>query len=118
DLNVICGENRCSQNSDGSYTYYGDDNLPTLSQAIDPIKNREAISLYGATGGFQSVVGGWYSGDKAVIPYKSGDISAHLVESFAGTHDMLGGQIWEGDDKQGNKKMYFVYHKQEKNLKR
>ncbi|WP_370738140.1 hypothetical protein, partial [Necropsobacter massiliensis] len=27
DLNVICGENRCSQNSDGSYTYYGDDNL-------------------------------------------------------------------------------------------
>lgn len=45
---------------------------------------------------------GWYSHGKAIIPYKPGDISDHLVESFAGTHDMLGGQIWGWYDKQGN----------------
>ena len=74
----------------------------SLDDAIDPNKNQKAKDLYGPTGGFQSVEGGWYSDGKVITPYKPGNISDHLVESFAGTHDMLGGQIWGWYDKQGN----------------
>ncbi|MGC6406727.1 hypothetical protein ACNO7K_09875 [Bisgaard Taxon 45] len=37
-----------------------------------------------------------------MIPYKSGSFSDLLVESFAGIHDMIGGQMWGWYDKQGN----------------
>ncbi|MDP9501327.1 hypothetical protein O7M46_10200 [Bisgaard Taxon 45] len=43
----------------------------------------------------------WYLGGKPLIPYKSGSLSDLLVESFVGTHGMLGGQIWGWYDKQG-----------------
>ncbi len=98
---MICGENRCSQNSDGSYTYYGDDNLTSLTDAVNPTKNKLASRLYGETGGFQSVGGEWNLHFKR-IPYTKGSISDKIVESFAGTHDMIGGQIWGWYDKQGN----------------
>jgi len=74
----------------------------SLDDAIDPNKNQKAKDLYGPTGGFQSVEGGWYSDGKVITPYKPGNISDHLVESFAGTHDLLGGQMWGWYDKQGN----------------
>lgn len=53
----------------------------------------------GATGGFQPVKGGWYL-PGLTIPYEKGSISDKLVESFAGTHDYIGGQMWGwyGDD--------------------
>ena len=102
DVDVICGTDRCKTNGDGSIVYTGNSKLPSLLDAIDPNKNQKAKDLYGPTGGFQSVEGGWYSDGKVITPYKPGNISDHLVESFAGTHDMFGGQIWGWYDKQGN----------------
>ncbi|QPB43228.1 hypothetical protein [Rodentibacter haemolyticus] len=37
-----------------------------------------------------------------MIPYKPGDLSDKVVESFAGTHDLIGGQVWRFYDKDGN----------------
>lgn len=34
--------------------------------------------------------------------YEKGSVSDLVVESFAGTHDRWGGQIWGWYDKQGN----------------
>ncbi|WP_406812666.1 hemagglutinin repeat-containing protein [Histophilus somni] len=103
DVDVICnsGMGACSKNNDGSITFNGTNDY-TLKDAIDPTQNNKAKDLYGPTGGFQSVEGGWYANGKVIIPYKLGDISDHFIESFAGTHDMLGGQIWGWYDKQGN----------------
>ncbi|WP_373099320.1 MULTISPECIES: hypothetical protein [Pasteurellaceae] len=99
---MICGADRCSKNDDGSIVYKGNNKLPTLSDAINPSLNDKAKDLYGPTGGFQSIIGGWYSSGKALLPYNIGSFSDLLVESFAGSHDMLGGQIWGWYDKSGN----------------
>ena len=103
DINAICtqGVGSCEKNADGLVVFKGENGL-SLDDAIDPNKNQKAKDLYGPTGGFQSVEGGWYSDGKVITPYKPGNISDHLVESFAGTHDMLGGQMWGWYDKQGN----------------
>lgn len=103
DINVICtqGVGSCEKNADGLVVFKGENGL-SLDDAIDPNKNQKAKDLYGPTGGFQSVEGGWYSDGKVITPYKPGNISDHLVESFAGTHDLLGGQMWGWYDKQGN----------------
>ena len=103
DINAICtqGVGSCEKNADGLVVFKGENGL-SLDDAIDPNKNQKAKDLYGPTGGFQSVEGGWYSDGKVITPYKPGNISDHLVESFAGTHDLLGGQMWGWYDKQGN----------------
>ncbi|WP_065236907.1 hemagglutinin repeat-containing protein [Gallibacterium genomosp. 3] len=101
DINAICSTNRCIIGSDGSITYKGDENFPRLEDAIDPSKNELAKDLYGETGGFQSISGEWNL-HFTRIPYGIGSISDHLVESYAGTHDLLGGQIWGWYDQQGN----------------
>lgn len=59
EVDVICGADRCSKNDDGSIVYNGNNKLPRLSDAINPDKNKLASSLYGETGGFQSVKGEW-----------------------------------------------------------
>ncbi|WP_207904101.1 hypothetical protein [Bisgaardia hudsonensis] len=102
DVNAICGENRCVLSPDGAVIYNGDDKLPSLSDAINPEINEFVRDSYGATGGFQPVEGGWYFDGKPLMQYKKGDFSDILVESFAGPHDLLGGQIWGWYDKQGN----------------
>lgn len=101
DLDIICGSDRCQTNDDGSVVYKGSKELPSLLDAIDPKQNKKASSLYGPTGGYQSIQGGWYLGSTE-FPYKAGDFSDMLVESFAGTHDYLGGQLPRWYDKQGN----------------
>lgn len=59
--------------------------------------------LNGPTGGFQPEQGGWYTtGGTLIHPYKPGSISDKIIESFAGTHDFLGGQIWGWYGKDGN----------------
>ncbi|QPB43230.1 hemagglutinin repeat-containing protein [Rodentibacter haemolyticus] len=104
DVKAICDSSvgRCVDNADGSKTFYGNKNY-TLFDAIDPTinKNEGVNKLYGPTGGFQSIEGGWYLGD-IVIPYKPGDLSDKVIESFAGNHDFKGGQIWGFYDKDGN----------------
>ena len=101
DLDVICGADRCQTNADGSMVYKGNDRLPSLLDAIDPKKNEKTKDLYGPTGGYQPIQGGWYLGSRE-FPYNKGDFSDMLVESFAGTHDYLGGQLPRWYDKQGN----------------
>ncbi|WP_155275351.1 hypothetical protein [Gallibacterium anatis] len=44
--------------------------------------------MYGLTGGFQAIDG------KMLGKYQVGSWQDIIVESFAGTHDMLGGKIW------------------------
>ncbi|XWY22273.1 hemagglutinin repeat-containing protein [Bisgaard Taxon 45] len=102
DLEVICnsGMGTCTNNSDGTVSFIGNGNKK-LSDAIDPTQNKKAAALYGETGGFQSVKGEWNL-HFTRIPYSIGSLSDQVVESFAGTHDMLGGQIWGWYDKQGN----------------
>ncbi len=58
--------------------------------------------LDGPTGGFQPSQGGWYLPWGFTNPYEKGSTSDKLVESFAGTHDYLGGQIWGWYGKDGN----------------
>ncbi|OOF35621.1 hypothetical protein BKK48_09175 [Rodentibacter heidelbergensis] len=102
DVDVICnsGMGSCSQNSDGSINFIGKGDK-VLSDTIDPAQNEKAAGLYGETGGFQSVKGEWNLHFKR-FPYEVGSISDFTVESFAGTHDFTGGQIWGWYDKQGN----------------
>ncbi len=103
DKEAICGADRCIENSDGSYTYIDnkDPKLPTLMDAINPEKNPRAKGMYGPTGGFQAIEGGWYLGRHNFM-YDSGSFSDMLVEAFAGTHDFLGGQMWGWYDEKGN----------------
>ncbi|MFP4733220.1 two-partner secretion domain-containing protein [Pasteurella multocida] len=102
DLDVICnsGMGTCTNNSDGTVSFIGNGNKK-LSDAIDPTQNKKAAALYGETGGFQSVEGEWNL-HFTRIPYSIGSLSDQVVESFAGTHDMIGGQMWGWYDKQGN----------------
>ena len=58
------------------------------------IKN--ANRMYGLTGGFQPVQGSMFGN------YGIGSLRDMVVESFAGTHDYLGGQIWGHYNKEGN----------------
>ncbi|EIJ31784.1 filamentous hemagglutinin family N-terminal domain protein [Haemophilus parainfluenzae HK2019] len=102
DVDAICNSNMgtCTYNDDNSITFKGNKDY-TLDDAIDPQQNKKAGGLYGETGGFQPVQGEWNLHFKR-IPYSIGSISDMAVESFAGTHDLLGGQAWGWYDKQGN----------------
>ncbi|OOR95669.1 hypothetical protein B0186_11255 [Canicola haemoglobinophilus] len=101
DLDVICGKDRCSENENGEVVYKGNSELLSLSDAINPNKNKKAKNLYGETGGFQAVGGEWNL-HFVRLPYSVGSLSDRIIESFAGSHDMMGGQIWRWYDKQGN----------------
>ncbi|MCW9733586.1 hemagglutinin repeat-containing protein [Avibacterium sp. 20-15] len=105
DLDAICNSTvgTCQPQNDGSRIFYGINGY-TLQDAINPdINQNENIkNLYGPTGGFQAIEGGWYLPFNITIPYKIGSFSDKLVESFSGTHDMLGGQIWGWYNEQGN----------------
>ncbi|MGC9562561.1 hypothetical protein, partial [Brachymonas sp. M4Q-1] len=88
--------------ANGLLEYKPSDQLRTLSEAIDASKNSDASTLYGLTGGFQAVQGGWYFPMGEKITYQPKSISDAIVESFAGVHDFLGGQMWGWYDIQGN----------------
>lgn len=98
DLDAICGakNERCKANPDGSYHYVGDDKLPTLADAINKDLNPPAKDMYGLTGGFQAIQGQMFG------KYQIGSWKDLLVESFAGTHDVMGGQMWGLYDELGN----------------
>ncbi|WOE32909.1 MULTISPECIES: hypothetical protein [unclassified Acinetobacter] len=63
----------------------------------DKTKDSPYDKMSGLTGGSQ-MIGGTLGG----IPYKNGGFVDFLIESFAGTHDLLGGQIWGWYGKDGN----------------
>ena len=94
DINAICNPNvgNCIHNDDGTITFKGGDKYPTLDKVFTP-NNDFASDFYGPTGGHQPEKGGWYLPFGITIPYKKGSLSDMAVESFAGTHDLLGGQM-------------------------
>jgi filamentous hemagglutinin len=120
-LDVLCGENngRCKTETDefdnpvigsdglpklaldgqGRVQFTGDGNYPTL-EALFSTRNKVTDPMYGITGGSQAVPG--YVGSPGWGAYSSGSFFDMLVESFAGTHDFLGGQITGFYDEQGN----------------
>jgi filamentous hemagglutinin len=114
-VDVICGEGnqRCKTDENGALgedglpllvkdeyghiLYTGDKKYPTLASIF--IKNDDTSAMYGLTGGSQ-VVGGYMG--RPDWTYKPGDFLDMLVESFAGTHDFIGGQIPGFYDEEGN----------------
>lgn len=108
DTDTICGEGnrRCSNDDQGNlvtdvhgnYTYKGDKDYPTFQSMLnDKTKGSPSKIMSGLTGGSQMI-----EGTLAGIPYKSGGFIDRIIESFAGTHDLLGGQVWGWYGKDGN----------------
>jgi len=64
--------------------------------------NDYAKEMYGVTGGSQAIKGYVEFPLLGKIPYKPGSFFDLLVESFAGTHDFIGGQIPGFYDAEGN----------------
>jgi filamentous hemagglutinin len=113
DLDVLCGERneRCITmegvigqdglpalvlNAQGQVQYTGSPKYPSMLSLVSD-SNGIAAPLYGLTGGFQAIFGtmaGW--------PYASGSSNDLLVESFAGSHDYIAGQVAGLYDEQGN----------------
>lgn len=111
-LDVICGGNneRCytvdnagkvlKRDENGMVIYKGTDIYPTIDDFLK--KSPDAASLYGPTGGFQGTGG-------LLVPFGEykpgtfwGDIGDTIVESYAGTHDYIGGQLPGFYDSEGN----------------
>ncbi|WP_273404147.1 hemagglutinin repeat-containing protein [Actinobacillus porcinus] len=105
---IICGENnsRCETdeqgklklNEKGHVLYRGDksQNYPTV---VKLLKDRDISGkLFGATGGFQAIEGEMFG-----IKYKPGSFLDKLTETYAGQHDLVGGQ-WLFYDEIGNGK--------------
>uniref|UniRef100_UPI00056D8568 hemagglutinin repeat-containing protein n=1 Tax=Stenoxybacter acetivorans TaxID=422441 RepID=UPI00056D8568 len=102
-LDKICGEDnsRCRtaendstillKDNNGNYIFKPTKEYPTYQ---DVLKDKTISGgLYGLTGGFQPIEGGWYLPGGITISYKPGSFSDKLIESFSGTHDYLGGQV-------------------------
>ncbi|MDY3124071.1 MAG: hemagglutinin repeat-containing protein [[Actinobacillus] rossii] len=109
---IICGENnsRCETdeqgklklNEKGHVLYRGDksQNYPTV---VKLLKDRDVSGkLFGATGGSQAIEGEMFG-----IKYKPGSFLDKLTETYAGQHDLVGGQ-WLFYDEIGNGNRYFT----------
>ena len=107
---VICGEDnrRCKNDGNGNlitdkngdYTFTGQGDIETYQ---DLMQSDEFKKQIGATGGAQM-----HQGTLFGFEYKPGGLIDMNIEGFAGTHDLLGGQLpgYYGDDgntKPGNK---------------
>ena len=104
---VICGEGntRCEidandqlvTDANGNYIFKGDKDYRTYQSLKDDKK--EFKPQIGATGGAQAEQGTLFGSE-----YKPGGLIDMNIEGFAGTHDLLGGQLpgYYGDD--GNTK--------------
>ncbi len=104
DLDRLCGPNneRCKHNVDGSLNLNGKGQVQfdtkaaqmSLAEFLESDKGKQ---MYGTTGGIQ----GW-KGTLFGIPYQAGSWQDNLIESFGGTHDVIGGQLSGLYDEQGN----------------
>ncbi|WP_368543625.1 two-partner secretion domain-containing protein [Enterobacter soli] len=106
-LDFICGDGniRCRRDTDngnalildskGRVQYIGDDQHKTFDALLED--RTLSAGLYGPTGGFQGGVG-----MMGPLTYTPGSFFDDLVESYAGTHDLVGGQLPGFYDKEGN----------------
>lgn len=112
-LDIICGSDngRCDTKKDangkwvldydeqGRVKYKGDEKHPTLTSLLEDKDISDG--LYGYTGGLQGVEG--LFGDTPYAPGTlKGDFFDTTVESFAGSHDFIGGQLPGFYDETGN----------------
>jgi len=109
DLDLLCGpdNSRCMKNSDGSLALNnkgqvvftgGINDDGTSKQTLDEfLDTPDGKKMEGSTGGVQG-----YKGTLFGEPYKVGSWQDKLIESFAGTHDMIGGKLSGLYDDQGN----------------
>tara|TARA_R110001583_G_scaffold130834_1_gene282553 strand:+ start:49824 stop:55391 length:5568 start_codon:yes stop_codon:yes gene_type:complete len=105
DLDKLCGKTneRCTTNDDGNlqlndegqvqWDLVKNDNL-SLAAFLESDKGKK---MYGTTGGIQ----GW-KGTLFGIPYEAKSWQDNLMESFGGTHDVIGGQMSGLYNEQGN----------------
>ncbi|WP_432224259.1 hemagglutinin repeat-containing protein [Enterobacter wuhouensis] len=106
-LDFICGDNniRCVNDENNNHALILDDRGRVQYKGDDRHKTFDALledrtvsdGLYGPTGGFQGGVGMMSS-----WTYSAGSFFDDLVESYAGTHDLVGGQLPGFYDNAGN----------------
>lgn len=103
DLDNICGPSnqRCFTNSDGSFAL-GEKkrvqfDVQNAHMTLDQFLSGEGQKVAGLTGGIQGEQGTMFG-----VPYSPGGVVDHWVESFAGPHDFIGGEIVGLYDTQGN----------------
>jgi len=107
DLDVLCGEryDRCFtqpvgdalivvKDDQGFATFNAEKAGVSLKQFLD---TPEGKKMSGLTGGVQGAKGQLFG-----IPYEAGSWIDQLIEAFAGTHDLLGGQLTGLYDGEGN----------------
>nr|MCH9742478.1 adhesin [Pseudomonadota bacterium] len=110
DLDQLCGAGnaRCTfeKLADGSIDtskpvrFTGgnnDDGTPKNQSLDDFLKTPEGQKMEGLTGGIQGVQGTLFG-----VPYTAGSWQDKLIESFAGSHDVIGGKLSGLYDEQGN----------------
>jgi len=99
DLDLLCGadNSRCviPKNPDGSVNT----TRPIEFKGVldEFIKTPEGQKMSGATGGIQGEKGTLFG-----VPYAAGSWQDKLIESFAGSHDFIGGKASGLYDAQGN----------------
>jgi filamentous hemagglutinin len=107
DLDLLCGpgNQRCKTNTDGSLALNekGQIQFDAKDANNKPISLTEFLAtdagkeMRGLTGGVQG-----YAGTLFGTPYGKGSWQDKLIESFAGTHDVIGGKLTGLYDDQGN----------------
>jgi filamentous hemagglutinin len=104
DLDLLCGPSneRCAKNDEGGLKLDSLNRVQFDEKAAGMtmtqfIATPEGQKMAGATGGIQGAVGTLFG-----VPYAAGSWQDKLVESFAGTHDYIGGKASGLYDTQGN----------------
>ncbi len=104
DLDLLCGvsNDRCLKNEDESLKLDSLNRVQFDEKAAGMtmtqfIATPEGQKLPGATGGVQGEKGTLFG-----VPYAAGSWQDQLIESFAGSHDFIGGKLTGLYDEQGN----------------
>jgi filamentous hemagglutinin len=107
DLDLLCGpdNSRCAKNADGSLALNQNKEIQFIakdaagnSMTIEQfLATPEGKKMAGDTGGVQGVAGTLFG-----YAYAKGSWQDKLIESFAGTHDFIGGKASGLYDAQGN----------------
>jgi len=94
DLLDASGKPKLDLNSQGQVVFTGGTSKQTLDEFL---ATPDGKKMEGSTGGVQG-----YKGTLFGTPYEAGSWQDKLIESFAGTHDMIGGKLTGLYDSQGN----------------
>lgn len=108
DLDKLCGPSneRCKTTSDGSLELKNGqvqfDDAKAGMSLTDFLASTAGQKMAGTTGGIQGAEGSLFKGTFFGSTYTAGSWQDKLIESFAGTHDFIGGKLSGLYDEQGN----------------